>query len=156
MTGSKKVDTILTSISTLVALGTCGVFYYTTKIYKKPLPSESRQKQLLLSHARRAVVPKALILKKVLLNLKSRTSRLRFLELDIHIIPIRQTNLGSLKSAKTFVMDSILDIGGRMQAEEVNSISGKILLENRIKKSIDRYFGRAFIKEIFFSRFVVQ
>jgi flagellar FliL protein len=43
-----------------------------------------------------------------------------------------------------------------MKASELNSITGKILLESRIKKRLNSILGAPIIKRIYFSKFIIQ
>ena len=45
---------------------------------------------------------------------------------------------------------------GKMSPEELNSLSGKLLLEKRLKKKIREMTHKNFISRIFYRRFVVQ
>ena len=43
-----------------------------------------------------------------------------------------------------------------MPPEQLNTISGKLLLEDRIVKKINNIYKQNIIKELYFSRFLVQ
>ena len=90
------------------------------------------------------------------INLKTKKSRLRFLETKIHLIPFKTTHLEKLENEKAMIHDRIIQVVGEMNYQEVNSISGKLLLEGRLKNELNSYFGIPIVKEIYFSHFVVQ
>ena len=57
---------------------------------------------------------------------------------------------------KHIVRDSFLDIAGEMKPDELNSLTGKILLENRIKQRLNQAAGKKIVQELYFTKFVVQ
>ena len=61
-----------------------------------------------------------------------------------------------VKAQKSFVEDSLIDIAGNMQPEELNSVTGRILLETRIKDRINNKIGKKAVKKIYFSKFIIQ
>ena len=52
--------------------------------------------------------------------------------------------------------DAIIDIASNMAPEELNTVAGKVILEERIRKRLNDFFGKSLVKEIYFSIFVVQ
>ena len=69
------------------------------------------------------------------MNLPARTARLRFLELEISLFPFKEKQKAKLEALTPILKDTIIDVSSKMSPDELNSISGKILLEERIKKS---------------------
>lgn len=96
-------------------------------------------------------------MKSFTVNLYSQTNRLRFLEVEMNIVPFESSQLTALKDAETVIKDSLIQIAAEMEPDDVGSVTGKILLENRLKKAVnDRIGGQPLIKQILFSRFVIQ
>lgn len=156
MTGNKTIDTAIAGLAILVTLGTLGSFVYTEMIYKKPLPSESLNRDLLNQEPKKDLLIEPFKLKPITINLRSPTRRLRFLEIEVHLVPFKEEYKEKLSQVESYLYDAIIDIAGAMEPDELNSISGKILLEERIKKRIQSRFNKEIVKEIFFSKFVVQ
>lgn len=156
MTGNKTIDTALVGLLTLASMATLGVFIYTEMVFKKPLPDEGKELEALKTDTEQAVAPEIYKLDKLIINLNSRGSRLRFLDVEIHLVPYKSNALETFDAQKAFIIDAVIDIASNMEPDELNTVAGKVLLEERIRRRLNDFFGKSLIKEIFFSRFVVQ
>lgn len=156
MTGNKTIDLALVGLLTLASLATLGVFVYTEMVFEKPLPDEKTEKSALLEDSGKLVAPEVYKLDKLIININATGSRLRFLDVETHLVPYKSKALETFDNQKAFIIDAIIDIASNMPAEELNTVSGKVLLEERIRTRLNDFFGKVLIKEIFFSRFVVQ
>ena len=136
MTGKKLIDLIILGLSLLATLAALGVVLYTTKIFKRPLPNSELEKAKLLSSGRSFKPIKSYKMKRIIINLPSRTQKLRFLEVITEIVPFKDEQVAEIEKIKHIVRDSFLDIAGEMKPDELNSLTGKILLENRIKQRL--------------------
>ena len=90
------------------------------------------------------------------INLKSKHKRLRFLDVTIHLVPFKSRHMDLMEKFKSLIQDTIIKISGEMHPTELNSVSGKIILETRIKKSINQKVGFPLVKNILFTHFVIQ
>ncbi len=156
MTGNKIIDTALVGLSTLVSLGVLGVFIYAQVVYQKPIPSDSAQRKELLTITKEKIFIEAYKIDKLIINLHSHKNRLRFLDVEMYLRPFKPKQTDLFQENKAFIYDSIIDIASHMKPEELNSLYGKTLLEDRIKKRINGFFSQPTLREIFFTRFVVQ
>jgi flagellar FliL protein len=156
MTGNKTLDTALIGLLTLASLAALGVFTYTEMVYQRPLPSDKVEFESLKKDTETAVAPEVFKLDKLIVNLNSQGSRLRFLDVEIHLVPFKSKSVEVFENQKAFIKDAIIDISSNMAPDELNTVAGKVLLEERIRRRLNDYFGKSLIKEIFFSRFVVQ
>lgn len=156
MTGNKTLDTILVGLLTLASAATLGIFVYTEIVYKRPLPSDDIELTKLKADTQSEISPEVYKLDKMTINLNSQGSRLRFLDVEIHFVPFKSEYIENLESKKVFIQDAIIDISSNMAPEELNTVAGKILLEERIRRRINDFFRKSIVKEIFFSKFVVQ
>ncbi len=156
MTGNKKIDTILVAISTLASLVVLGIFIYTEMVFKKELPQEQAEREEFMADSKKLTVSDMVKLDKMIINIRSNNSRLRFLDLQAHLVPFKNKQAESIEKEKAIIQDIFIDIAARMQPTELNSISGKILLESRLKKRINTLWEKPIVKEIFFSKFVIQ
>ena len=95
-------------------------------------------------------------MKRVIVNLPSRSKKLRFLEITTEIVPFNDDQVAEIEKNKHIVRDTFLDIAGEMPPEELNSLTGKILLENRIKTRLNKEMGAKIVQELYFTKFVVQ
>ena len=64
--------------------------------------------------------------------------------------------MAEIEKNKHIVRDTFLDIAGEMTPEELNSITGKIILEDRIKKRLNKSLGARPVQEMYFQKYVVQ
>ena len=150
------LDTIIVAFLSLASLFTLGVYVYTTMIYEKPLPSDTQQMLQMMEESKDRVFADAYKMDKLTINLPSRSSRLRFLDVEMHLVPFNATQHSILEGRTPLIKDTIIEIVGDMKPHELNTTVGKILLESRIKKQINRKLGEKVIKDIYYSRFVVQ
>jgi flagellar FliL protein len=156
MTGKPALDKILMGLNLATLLGGLALFIYTNVVYKKPLPDESTELSELEKSARLQTEVGPFKLDKMTINLASEQSRLRFLDVEVHLLPFKEEGLKTLEEHKTKLFDIIIEVAGTLSPDELNSVSGKILLENRLKKKINEYLRNQVVREIFFSTFVVQ
>lgn len=156
MTGNKTIDTALIGLLTLASMATLGVFIYTEMVFKRPLPEDKVELEALKKDTEVSVAPEIFKLDKLIINLNSQGSRLRFLDVEIHFVPYKSEALETFDTQKAFIIDAVIDIASNMSPEELNTVAGKVLLEERIRRRLNDFFGKTLIKEIFFSRFVVQ
>ena len=156
MTGNKTIDTVLVGFLTLATVGTLGIFIYTEMVFKRPLPSNDIELENLKKDAETEIAPEVYKLDKMIINLNSQGSRLRFLDIEIHFVPFKSNYVEKLDEKKAYIQDAIIDISSNMSPDELNSVAGKVLLEERIRRRLNDFFGKNIVKELFFSRFVVQ
>lgn len=156
MTGNKTIDTILVGLLTLLSLATLGVFVYTETIYKRPATNDVAELKEMKKEESQKIAPEAFELEKMIINLNSQGSRLRFLEVEVHFVPFKPSTIELFNSHKSYIKDALIDITSNMAPDELNTVSGKVILEERIRRRLNDYFGKPVIKDIFFSRFVVQ
>jgi flagellar FliL protein len=81
---------------------------------------------------------------------------MRYVELEIHLVLFKSDDAGIIKTYLSVVQDKIITVASKMGADELNSLTGKILLEDRLKKEINKSLGKPVVKSIFFSRYIVQ
>lgn len=110
----------------------------------------------MLSDAKETSYPESFKLDKLTVNLKSRRNKLRYLDAVIHLVPFKSKDNEKLEQIKSQIHDVIIDVSGKMEPEEINSVLGKILYEDRIKKGVNGLLGKDAIKDIYFSKFTVQ
>jgi flagellar FliL protein len=152
---SKWASKILIILYLVVSCVTLYVFasWYN---YEKPQINESLARKKFLEEGKKLKVADTLKIKKLIINLPARTRKLRFLDLSAHVVPFDDGDLKILEEQEYIIRDSIIEIAGKMKPEQLNTISGKLLLEDRIVKKINNIYKQNIIKELYFSRFLVQ
>ena len=98
----------------------------------------------------------AVPMKKFVVNLNSRGTRLRYLDVEMNILPFHNDQKELIKANEYIFKDVVIEIASKLEPDELDSLSGKILLENKIKKQVNTKLGQPVVKQIFFSGFVVQ
>lgn len=153
------IDTVLLVLLALASAAGAGVFIFTNVIYEKPLLSDAIEKALLLKDAADKTFIPSIEMKKKIINLAGRRGRLRFLDMKISLVPFKKQQRDAndkVEEKRAEISDIIIDISSRMSPGELNTISGKILLENRLKVKMNEILGKKYIKKILFTRFVIQ
>ncbi|MFI5389717.1 MAG: flagellar basal body-associated protein FliL [Bacteriovoracales bacterium] len=148
-----KINKILLYVSLLVSALTVGMFYYWYS-YEKPPPSDAVETEKLLKGKEKST--DMFQVKKMVINIPSRPGRLRFFETSINFVPYLDTDVKILEDHEFILRDSIIEVARKMKEEELNSVSGKLLLEERLINQINSIFKRNIVKEIYFSAFVIQ
>ncbi len=143
-------------LSVLATAGAMGVFIYTDFIYKKPVTSNAEELQKLKDEVSREVSFKTFKLKKVTTNLYSRKTRLRYLNMEAYIEPFSENQLALLEEKETLIYDTVILTAGRLEPSDLNTLSGKILFENKVKNNINDLFAEPIVRKVYFSVFVVQ
>ncbi|MBT3982669.1 MAG: flagellar basal body-associated FliL family protein [Bacteriovoracaceae bacterium] len=156
MTGNKTTDLIVSALNlTLVAAG-IGVFAWSNFIDSRKLPTDIEGYDKLKDTAKKMVFSETFKLDSFTINLQARHTKLRFLDVEMHMLPFRKEFLELLKENKAMVLDSIIDITGKMEPKDLNSVAGRILLEDKIKRVVNDQLDKQVIKRIFFTKFVIQ
>ncbi len=156
LTGNKLIDNVLVGLSVLASAICLGTIIYSDKIFKKELPQDTIEKLKMLEEVKGAAYPEPFKLEKMTVNLLSRKNKLRYLDTIVHIVPFNSKDNDFFEDKKFEIIDIIIDVSGRMGPSEINTVLGKILYEDRIKKGINSVFGKNLVKDIFFSKFTVQ
>ena len=156
MTGKPLIDKILMGINLLGLLSVLGVFIYTTKIHKKPLPDNSLEDQKLVDEASQASLVAPYKIDPFIINLKSTSSRMRYLNLELHLIAFQENDRTHFDTFKPMMRDLIFQVAGNMSPEELTTITGRMVLSQRLKDSLNQLFPKPLVKEVFFANFVVQ
>ncbi|MFG1483784.1 flagellar basal body-associated FliL family protein [Halobacteriovorax sp. HFRX-2_2] len=156
MTGRKLLDQIIIALLLLTTLATVGVFVYTNIIYKKELPNSATEMQALKDDFKQINFPTTYVLDKITVNLDSATRRLRFLDVQINLVLFSEEDSQLLDPIRPQIYDIIIDVAASIEPDELNSLSGKLIFEGRIKKRINYLAKKKVVKEVFYSKFVVQ
>ena len=156
MTGNKLVDRILLALSLLSSLFFLGFVVYRGFIYQKPLPDDLSEFKKMQAESRKMIFAESFKLPPLTVILPSRTKKLRFLDLVMYLVPFEGPSVETLERYKPQISDIVIDVASNMEPSELNTSTGKILLENRIKTKVNNLVGNSVVKEILFSKFVIQ
>jgi flagellar protein FliL len=156
MKGVAKIDILIVGAFSVATMAIAGLFYYTIYMAPKPLPKEKENLEKLAGSIKPKNLIKGIPVKRILINLPSKSSRLRFLELEINLFPFQEDQKDKISQQLPILKDTIISVVSKMAPDELNSISGKILLEERIKRNFHKSVKEKLISKIFYTKFVVQ
>ncbi|MDA8791980.1 flagellar basal body-associated FliL family protein [Bacteriovoracaceae bacterium] len=156
MTGNKKLDMILLLLNGILTLGSAGAVFYSHKVITKSPTDQQAEKDKLISGALSSLENSPLKLPKKVVNLFTDRNRLRYLEVELNLEPFFENHKPILLDAEHIISDSLIQVGSNMSYSEINSITGKILFESRLRKLINQKLNSKILKKIYFSKFIVQ
>lgn len=156
MTGNKSLDNIFLICGFTASFITLGVVFYTRLVFEKPLPKESILKKEFIEENKTYNPATSFEINKLIINLKSRSTRLRFLEIKPFLISYKESFNSYHKRNQAYIQDVFIDTAGRMSPEELSNISGKILFSSRVRNRINSYYDKNIIKDIQYTQFVIQ
>ena len=156
MKGVAKIDILIVGAFSIATIAITGLFYYTIYMAPKSLPKEKENLERLAESIKPKSLIKGIPVKRILINLPSKSSRLRFLELEINLFPFQEEQKDKINQKLPILKDTIISVVSKMAPDELNSISGKILLEERIKRKFHKSVKEKLISKIFYTKFVVQ
>jgi len=156
MTGNKTIDKILVGVNLLVIFAALGLVVKASYFSNPDAIDPDKEARELESEVKSSQNIPLFKLDKLIINLPSTSKRLRYLDIVVHIRPFKPSQLGSLKEKKSEVTDAIISIAGKMVPNELATLSGKILLEEKLKNKINSFFKSPTVEKIFYSKFVIQ
>ena len=156
MTGKSSLDKVIIAINLLGLLLGIGIFVYKNYIYVRPYPDEFEEYQKMLLTMKGESEEKSFKFDKIIVNLKALETRLRFLSFQMEVVVFKESELKMIEENKPLILDSIIELVNYFDPEEINSVTGKILFENKIKKEINLIAKKAIVKKIYFTQFVIQ
>lgn len=156
MTGKASIDKIIFALSLVVTLASGGLVYYAHNMIKREPINPSKEFNDMATSQISSINVQKVSLNEMSVNLYSRKTRLRFLNLKMDLELFKDGMQEQIKTLTPIINDQLIDVAGNMKASELNSITGKILLESRIKKRLNKTLGANIIKKIYFSKFIIQ
>ena len=156
MTGNPSIDKVIIAINALVISACVGLVYYSNNMIKPKALDTNAEFSKMVDDSMVELKKQPIVFKEIVLNLYSRQRRLRFLNLILNIDVFEEGQKEIIATYKPKIIDSLIDITGNMKPQDLNSITGKILLESRLKNKVNNYIGKPVIKKIYFSKFIVQ
>lgn len=150
------VQKILIILNLVVVLAGAGLVYYSHNMIKPAPTDTAAETEAMKNSAMEDSTLKPVPIKKFVVNLHSRASRLRYLDLEMNVLTFHADQIEVVKANEHIFKDIVIEIGSQLEPGDLDSVTGKILLENKIKKQVNAKLGQPVVKQIFFSGFVVQ
>lgn len=144
-------------VNLVVAILAAGVVYYSHNMIKPEPTNQAAEEDALKKDAAAATQIQPVPIKKFVVNLHSKSSRLRYLDIEMNVLTFSEDQKQIVKANEHIFKDTVVEIASHLTPDELESVTGKILLENRIKKAVNAKLGEPpVVKQIYFSGFVVQ
>lgn len=150
------VQKVLILLNLVIALAGAGLVFYSHNMIKPEPTDQVAEAEAMKTQAIATTQIQPVPIKKFVVNLHSRSSRLRYLDLEMNILTFHEDQKELVKTNEHLFKDAVIEIAAHLEPNDLDTVTGKILLENRIKKQVNAKFGQPVVKQIFFSGFVVQ
>ena len=133
-----------------------GVVIYSHTMIKPAPTDQALETEKLQKDAVQGAQLQPVPIKRFVVNLHSRATRLRYLDLEMNVLTFSEEQKQIVRSNEHIFKDAVVEIASRLSPEDLDTVTGKILLENKIKTRVNQKFGQPVVRQIFFSGFVVQ
>jgi flagellar FliL protein len=156
MTGNALFDKIFMGVNITFILAAVSLVGYSHIGIKKEITDQIKEFEDLKvsSIAESQMTP--IKIKKIAVNIISTPQRLRYLEVEMNILPFEESNKEMITKSEHVFKNTLISIADTMTHEELGSMTGKILLEARLRKQVNEAMGQPAVKQIYFSIFVIQ
>lgn len=138
-----------------VLLG-AGVVFYSHNMLKPAPTDQALEREKLQKDALQGAQLQPVPIKRFVVNLHSRATRLRYLDLEMNVLTFSEEQKEIVRSNEHIFKDAVVEIASKLSPEDLDTVTGKILLENKIKTRVNHKFGQPVVRQIYFSGFVVQ
>lgn len=156
MTGNPTLDKIIAGLNVAIIGAAAGLVYYAHNIIAPPPTDKAGEFGQAITAQMGELQKPPVVYDEIVVNLYSREARLRFLETKMNIELFEEKDRETVMTIKPYVFDTLIDVAGNMTPSELNSVTGKILLETRIKNRVNDKMPHPVIKKILFSKFIIQ
>lgn len=140
----------------IVVLAGAGLVYYAHTMIKPEPTNQAAETDSLKTQAIEQSQLQPVPIKKFVVNLHSASTRLRYLDVEMNILTFHADQKDIIKAHEYLFKDVVIEVASHLDPDDLDSVTGKILLENKIKKQVNAKLGQPVVKQIFFSVFVVQ
>jgi flagellar FliL protein len=148
---------ILLILNLVVMLAGTGLVFYSHNMIRPAPTDQAAEAEKLKNEAIAQTQVLAVPMKKFVVNLHSQSSRLRYLDIEMNVLTFNDEQKAIVKANEHLFKDGVIEIASHLDPDDLDSVTGKILLENKIKKKLnEKLGGTPVIKQIYFSGFVVQ
>lgn len=156
MTGNPTIDKVILGLNGLIVSAAAGLIIYAHTGIKKPDTKRNLEFGNMIEDSMLELKKAPVVLDEAIVNLYSREVRLRFLNTQMNVVLFEEKDRTFVMGIKSLIFDSLIDVAGNMKPKELNSVTGRILLETRVKNKIHEYTKKPVIKKILFSKFIIQ
>ncbi|MFL5785057.1 MAG: flagellar basal body-associated protein FliL, partial [Bacteriovoracaceae bacterium] len=147
---------ILILVNLVVVLLGAGLVYYSHFMIKPEPTNQAAETEKLKTEASEKAKIEPVPIKKFVVNLYSGPSRLRYLDVEMNVLTFHADQKEIVKNNEHIFKDVVIAVAAQMQPSDLDSMTGKITFESRVKKGVNERLGTPVVKQIYFSTFVVQ
>lgn len=156
MTGNPIIDKIILGLNGLIVTAATALILYSHMGIKRTDTNQSLKFGNMIENSMNELKKPPVIMEEIVVNLYSREVKLRFLNTQMNIVLFAEKDREYVMGLKPHIFDSLIDLAGNMDPKELNSVTGRILLETRVKNKVNELVGKNVIKKILFSKFIIQ
>ncbi len=158
MTGKPLFDKILLGLNILIIAGVGYVFYAQSKM--EPYTDTNAELNEFNQTAIAETKSPPYALPKMTINLLSPKTRLHYLDTEVHLVLMKENYRSDIDDKKHGykhqIISIIIETASALTPDQISTVSGKILLAERIKNNINIRVGKKIIQKVLFTRFVIQ
>ncbi len=158
MTGKPLFDKILLGLNVLLVAAVGYVFYAQSKM--KPYTDANAELDEFNQNAIAETKSPPYALPKLTINLLSSRTRLHYLDTEVHLVLMKERFRDEIDDKKHGykhqIISIIIETTSAMTPDQISTVSGKILLAEKIKNNINLRVGKKLIQKVLFTRFVIQ
>ena len=156
MTGNPSIDKIILGLNGLIIASATALVFYAHLGIKKPSTKTNLEFGNMIEGSMLELRKPPIIMDETVVNLYSREVKLRFLNTQMNLVLFEEKDRELVMGMKPHIFDRLIDVAGNMKPKELNSVTGRILLETRVKTKLNDLTKRPVIKKILFSKFIIQ
>ncbi|MBU6375051.1 MAG: flagellar basal body-associated FliL family protein [Bdellovibrionales bacterium] len=156
---------LLLATNLIAALGAVGTVVYTKVLYKRPVITESSEREKLSDKmkAKRPVGPPgSLIFPPVTVNLDPAAAdqggqgKLHFATIGFTMATIDKEAESKLQEIRPLIEDKLLTLVGKRGYQDLTSVQGRYLLRSQLRESANQAAKEALVTDVYFTEFTVQ
>lgn len=152
-----SLDLIIVAVASLMLIASIIVSYMAFNKIQPTIISDSKERStylanelLLQGNISFYVMP------KIQTNIENSTSRLTQAEMTVALEPESGTTIEEIKTYESLITDLIINSVSQSTIDQLDNVSGKIILAEKIKNGTNEIMKSKAIKRVLFSTFSVQ
>ncbi len=157
-----KIGLILGVLNTIVVAAVLGLFVYTKLIFKRPVVTESQEREKIIGAKKSTVAEKTLVsLDPITANLDpykeaNGKEKIHYVSISMSVEITDENDQGTFEDARPIIMDKILSILAKKKFEDLNQVQGRYILRSQIIDAANEYLGTPMVEDVYFSDFLLQ
>lgn len=155
-----KLSLIILAVLNLLAIvGGGGLAFYAISESPRPKPVEKPVKMTLEEYLKKEKVfadkPIVYSLEPFTVNLANQDEE-KIVQIEVNIEMLDERSYEEIIGKSAMVRDTVVRILSQKRFQDIASIQGKLFLKDDISLSINKQLDYGFIKDVYFTRFMLQ